>query len=380
MKIKYDAVSHVGAVRANNEDMALVFGAFLRDDAQRSMVPMKQRPRFSALVADGMGGYGGGEIASEMTLRSFDAFITALPAGLDSDAVKSAVKEWFRANNEAVLARAATDPELARMGTTLTGIFTYGQYEFMINTGDSRVYRRRYDTLRQLSVDHSERERLSDPAVASNLIYNAIGIPSAFVDVTCLTEELPVIDGDTYLICSDGLCDMIPDERIDEILAAGGNARALVEAAIDAGGRDNCTVVLLHVSMPVEDDVQADEPILEPDKKEKEEEEKPPVAEEPIEERLPEINPGMFRAEAPRRPSMPVEVPVEAAIGFSIDDDIDEHPARPSDVLPPPIPDEIRVEQHPVAESPQSDDSIETRAKTAGKLVREAFSILFRKK
>ena len=117
MKIKYDAVSHVGSVRTNNEDMALVFGAFLRDDAQRSMVPMKQRPRFSALVADGMGGYGGGEIASEMTLRSFDEFLTDLPVGLDADAVKVAVKDWFRSNNAAVMSRAATDPELARMNS-----------------------------------------------------------------------------------------------------------------------------------------------------------------------------------------------------------------------------------------------------------------------
>lgn len=265
MKIRYDVVSDVGRVRANNEDMALVFGAFIRDDAQRSMVPMRSRPRFTALIADGMGGYGGGEIASELTLRSFDRFITALPAGMSARETSQAVKEWFRMNHEDVLARAATSEELRSMGTTLTGFFTYGPLEFMLNAGDSRVYRWRYETLRQLSTDHSERERTGDPTVPPNLIYNAVGVPGAFVDVTNITDEMPMIDGDVYVICSDGLCDMISDDEIAEILARGGGARELVDAALEAGGRDNCTVIVLHVSIPEEEEEQpqpvaADEP------------------------------------------------------------------------------------------------------------------------
>ncbi len=379
MKIKYDAVSHTGSVRTNNEDMALVFGAFLRDDAQRSMVPMRQRPRFSALVADGMGGYGGGEIASEMTLRSFDDFLTSLPAGLDADGVRMAVKDWFRRNNAAVMARAASDPELARMGTTLTGIFTYGPSEFMVNTGDSRVYRRRYDVLRQISTDHSERERLGDMSVASNLIYNAIGIPDAFVDVTCLTDELPMIDGDTYLICSDGLSDMISDDEIEAILASGGNARALVDAAIAAGGRDNCTVVLLQVSIPAEEEAT----VPEPEKK---------IEVEPVEERIPEIDAGALRdvddsgIPLPHvdavPPAPPVQVPVEAAIGFSIDDRGDDEAGKDNDVLPPPVPEELKESRAAAEETltPCADDSIQSRAKTAGNLLKEAFGVMFRKK
>lgn len=248
MKIRYDVISDVGRTRQNNEDMALVFGAFIRDDAQQSMVPMASRPRFTALVADGMGGYGGGEIASEMTLRSFADFLRALPADMDAREVSQAVKEWFRLNNDTIRARAASDPELANMGCTLTGIFTYGDTEFMLNAGDSRVYRLRYDTLRQLSTDHSERNRTGDPTVPSNLIYNAAGVEGGFVDVTNLTEEMPVIDGDVYVICSDGLCDMISDERIEEILRQGGGARELTDAALDAGGLDNCTVIVLRIA------------------------------------------------------------------------------------------------------------------------------------
>lgn len=248
MKIRYDVVSNVGCVRDNNEDMALVFGAFVRDDAQRSMVPMASRPRFSAMLADGMGGYGGGEIASEMVLRSFDRFLTDLPGGLDDFEITGEVKTWFDEANRAVMQAATASPELDHMGTTLTGIFTYGDYDFMVNAGDSRVYRWRYETLRQLTVDHSERQRLGDPTLPSNVIYNAVGIPQAFIDVTCLTADYPVIEGDVYVICSDGLCDMISDEQIESILAAGGDARALVQAALDAGGKDNCTVILLQIN------------------------------------------------------------------------------------------------------------------------------------
>ena len=264
MKIRYEAISDVGCTRSNNEDMALVFGAFIRDDSQSSMVPMKSRPRFTAIVADGMGGYGGGEIASEMTLRSFNAFLASMPAGADRREVAQAVRDWFKANSEAVIARASTDPELNQMGCTLTGIFTYGNDDFMVNAGDSRVYRWRYETLRQLTADHSERERTGDPTVPSNLIYNAVGVPGAFVDVTCLSSDMPMIDGDKYIICSDGLCDMVSDDDIAAILARGGGARDLVDAALAAGGLDNCTVIELNVSIPEEEEMQAQaEPVQE---------------------------------------------------------------------------------------------------------------------
>lgn len=247
MKIKYDVISNVGRVRTNNEDMALVVGSFIRDDEQSSMVPMDSRPRFTALIADGMGGYGGGEIASEMTLRSFDDFLLKLPEGLSEDNVIDEVELWFKHNNSEVIAKAATDPELTNMGTTLTGIFTYGPYDFLINVGDSRVYRWRYEALRQITIDHSERQRTGNPNVPSNLIYNAVGLEDAFVDVICMNDEFPMIGGDTYIICSDGLCDMISDEEIEGILSKGMGTAQLVDAALEAGGKDNCTVITLKI-------------------------------------------------------------------------------------------------------------------------------------
>lgn len=251
MKIRYEIVSDVGRERSNNEDMALVFGAFVRDGYDASMVKMDSKPRFTALVADGMGGYGGGEIASELTLKSFDQFIVNLAPDLSDADVRVAVNNWLDAH-KCLMAAEQLKPGLEQMGTTLTGIFTYGDRQYMINAGDSRVYRWRNNTLRQLSVDHSERERRGDSSIPSNLIYNAIGVPGAFINITLLNDRFPMVDDDMYLICSDGLNDMISDDKISEILEQGGGARQLVDAALDAGGRDNCTVILMRVSISVE--------------------------------------------------------------------------------------------------------------------------------
>lgn len=358
MKIRYDVVSDVGRVRTNNEDMALVFGAFLRDNAQRSMVPMARRPRFTALVADGMGGYGGGEIASEMTLRSFDEFIRSLPADMSPRELMQTVKDWFRINQEAVLARAASDPELAQMGTTLTGIFSYGADEYMLNAGDSRVYRWRYDTLRQLTRDHSERERTGDPDTPSNLIYNAVGVPGAFVDVTCLSAEMPVIDGDVYVICSDGLCDMISDDEISAILARGGSARNLVDAALAAGGADNCTVIVLTVSRPDDEE----EPV---------QTEIPDSTEEPESAQEPESTQERESPQSSQIPQSSQEPQSPQSEGFAIDE------PEPGPVPPPyhpPVNDgEQEISMEEAMKLPQGEPTPEEKRGMALRRLRDIF-------
>ena len=251
MKIRYDVVSDVGCVRSNNEDMALVFGSMIRDTSESSMVNVTPQVRFSAIVADGMGGYEGGEVASEFTLHSFDEMIERLPASLDETDLRIALNQWLEQHQLAMLVR-QRETGLSQMGTTLTGIVTYEDIQLLINAGDSRVYRYRYGNLRQLSEDHSERNRLNDPSIPSNLIYNAIGIPDAFLAITNMTETFPICDGDVYLICSDGLNDMIEDDVIQQILDKKGTAQDLVNAAKAAGGRDNCTVILLYVSIDTE--------------------------------------------------------------------------------------------------------------------------------
>lgn len=244
ISISYNAVSNVGRVRSNNEDMALVLGTCVRDDSHRGRLKL-DKGRFSAIVADGMGGYGGGEIASEIAIKSFDQFITNLPNGLNPLEVSKKISEWFEGAQNLIISR-QSEPGLENMGCTFTGIFSYEGLFFMLNAGDSRVYRLRGEILRQLTVDHSERVRLNNPNVPSNLIYNALGVPEAFIDKTLLNDEFPLQDGDMFIICSDGLNDMISDPEIEAIANEYGidATQPLVDAALRAGGRDNCTVVL----------------------------------------------------------------------------------------------------------------------------------------
>lgn len=240
MIIRIDAVSDVGLVRSNNEDMALVQGGQLRDEKVMLVCELPEQGCFSAIVADGIGGYDKGEVASEMATNSFDHFLNKLPEGKEANDIILALKQWCQQTNADILAAAAG----SGMGCTLTGIFTYWGMAFLVNIGDSRTYRYRNEYLKQMTNDHSERNRTDDDSVPSNLIYNALGVPEAFIDV----QQTKLIEGDIFLICSDGLTDMITDEEIECILARGGGAEDLVQAAKNAGGLDNITVIVLNVS------------------------------------------------------------------------------------------------------------------------------------
>lgn len=242
--LKYNVASDMGLVRGNNEDMALADGRLIRDDIAEGELHTDEHTHAVFAVADGMGGYEGGEVASELALRSLSTFVRDMPAGLDDDALTVALKNCASGINELVLKTSAGVPRLAEMGTTLVAIFIYeGRLVFM-NIGDSRLYRMRGGVLKQLSTDHSERERTGDPSVPSNLIYNYLGNDGCFfADISMPGGQ--VYEGDIFLLCSDGLSDMIDDDTIAETLPSG--AEALVHAAKQAGGIDNITVLTVAV-------------------------------------------------------------------------------------------------------------------------------------
>lgn len=240
MRIRCDVVCETGKVRDNNEDMALVFGEQVRDSALSFTCDVEDTTRFVAAVADGMGGHADGEVASAMATGSFNDFLAALPDGLDAEEVVKAVKQWGVDVSEWM----RTAAQGSGMGCTFCGMFTYGGNVYVLNAGDSRLYRLRYGLFKQLTIDHSERVRQNDPAIPSNLIYNALGLDNVFVDVT----PTRMVNGDKYLICSDGLTDMVEGAEIGrQIRVEDCSARRLVEAALAAGGADNVTVVLLEV-------------------------------------------------------------------------------------------------------------------------------------
>jgi serine/threonine protein phosphatase PrpC len=221
----------VGRVRPSNEDAFLV-----ADDAHL------------VAVADGMGGHQAGEVASA----------TAITALLDGVHRGATIGDAISGANDAVLARAAEDPSLRGMGTTMTAAVLHGATLVIGHVGDSRAYLLRDGVLVQLTTDHSviaelvaageltEAEAEIDPRRA--MITRALGIdPSVEVDVF----DVGLVPGDRLLLCSDGLTTMVRDEVIARILVEEHDreraADTLVAAANDAGGADNITVVVVDV-------------------------------------------------------------------------------------------------------------------------------------
>jgi serine/threonine protein phosphatase PrpC len=234
----WGAATDAGRVRQGNEDSyvaeAMVFG-----------------------VADGMGGHQAGEVASAIaagTLRD------RLAAGATS--VDVAVATVVEAN-AAIFQGAHSNVEQRGMGTTLTALCVLTTPDVaprfaLVNVGDSRTYVWRNGRLRRVSIDHSyvqelvstghitEAEARNHPR--RNIVTRALGIePNVRVD----TWVLPLVRGDRYVLCSDGLVDEVEDNQISAILATNAHpqaaADALVEAANHNGGRDNTTVIVVDV-------------------------------------------------------------------------------------------------------------------------------------
>jgi len=205
------------------------------------------------VVADGMGGHQGGEVAANLAVRT----ISSEHHG-DAPSLLDAVVAANRVVHDASITR----PDLHGMGTTLTAISVIGDQSHphfgLVNVGDSRIYRQRNGTLTQLTLDHSyvaelmRRGEITWAEAAQhpyrNMLTRAVGVhDSVEVDEWQLDPEA----GDRYLLCSDGLTNEVSDEEIGAILnrnpEAGAAARALVRLANLNGGRDNITVLVIDV-------------------------------------------------------------------------------------------------------------------------------------
>ena len=210
-------------------------------------------------VADGMGGHLGGERASRMAVEVLEAEMRArLPSASAEGEVAKALGEATRLASQAIYEMAQKSPDHAGMGTTLTGLCFHGQYLTVCHVGDSRAYLHRDGQTRQLTEDHSwiqeqVRAGLLAPgdAMASrfrNIITRSVGFEPV-VAPDLLT--LPVLAGDVYLICSDGLSNYLSPEEIGQVLSdqAGSEAgRALIAIANERGGDDNITSVVVQVA------------------------------------------------------------------------------------------------------------------------------------
>jgi protein phosphatase len=245
-KIVLTAASRVGKVRSNNEDMILAYDKYIRSDIYQTMLAPDNLDRFVVAVADGMGGHNAGEVASEMVMQNLKFYFNDLPKGMTSGELEEAMNDWLQSIHQTVNARGRINKSQVDMGTTLVALLYYGNRYFWLNCGDSRLYRLRDANLEQLTTDHSLINENGEKK-HSNIITNCIGAgcEDTFIDMIEFTDEFQV--GDTYVLCSDGLNDMVPDEIIREMLLNGATANTLCEEAISAGGFDNVSVCVLRV-------------------------------------------------------------------------------------------------------------------------------------
>ena len=240
-----------GMVRSHNEDS-------IASDAPSGLV----------VLADGMGGYNAGEVASGIattviTTELKKLFAKIRPFDIDPETnapvASRMVREQVKKANTSIFQAAQSQPQYAGMGTTLVVGLFYDNKILVAHLGDSRLYRLRGDDFRQITRDHSLLQEQIDAGLITpeqaafssnkNLVTRAVGVEDTVLLETHLHEVQP---GDVILMCSDGLSDMLDDTGIAQVLqmhetlAAAG--KALVEAANDAGGKDNISLILVRAA------------------------------------------------------------------------------------------------------------------------------------
>jgi serine/threonine protein phosphatase PrpC len=233
---------------------------------------IESRPDIGLYVlADGMGGYNAGEVASGMATsliadglqETWNPRDVTRVARDDAKAMSERlIRDQITRANSAIFTTSQNNPECAGMGTTLVVTLFYDNFLTVAHIGDSRLYRLRGDTMEQVTRDHSLLQEQLDSGLITpeeaklsqnkNLVTRALGIDPSVEPELHVYETQP---DDTYLLCSDGLSDMVEDEEIRLTLITlktnpNLTVQQLVQAANDNGGRDNISAMLIRVAEP----------------------------------------------------------------------------------------------------------------------------------
>lgn len=244
-ELRTESLSDVGIKRDNNEDAVATIAA-----------------KGIAILADGMGGYKAGEVASAIAVATV---LEKLEAAVDTHALATPAKaetviaDAIHTANTAIYSAAQSNEKYQNMGTTLVVLLLLGDTIHYAHVGDSRLYRLRDNTIEQITQDHSlineliEKGFYTEEEAANagnkNVITRAMGIGA---DVRPDLDTTEAIDGDIYLLCSDGLTDLVNDETIAEILSKHRDTphnacTALVDLANNNGGKDNVSVIVATI-------------------------------------------------------------------------------------------------------------------------------------
>ncbi len=231
------AVSHVGKVRSNNQDSGYIGNHLF-------------------VVADGMGGHAGGDVASAIALQRI---LKADTEYATVEEAQSALQSAIAAANGELAETVFEHPELTGMGTTVDAISIVGDQIVIAHIGDSRIYLYRDGELSQITTDHTFVQRLVDSGRITPEEARVHPRRSVLMRVLGDVDSAPEVDtfamttkpGDRWLLCSDGLSDFVEDEDIEKILAERVSAKAtgdrLVKLTLDHGAPDNVTAVILDI-------------------------------------------------------------------------------------------------------------------------------------
>jgi protein phosphatase len=276
VKVDFGAVTHAGKVRKNNEDHYLVGRLGRSLEPLMTNMPAGYLPErlaeygYGMLVADGMGGAAAGEVASRMAINLLVKLIIDTAKWgrrideQEAEALMDRIEGYYMAIHSELIRQGEIDPSIAGMGTTLTVAYSFCSDLFVAHVGDSRAYLFRDGQLRQLTHDHTVAQRLADTGeipqedVAKHklrhLLTNVLGGHKGPV-VTEL-EQFQLADRDRLLLCSDGLTDMVDDATIGTVLRQieppQEASKKLLDLALEAGGKDNITIVLARYEFPQE--------------------------------------------------------------------------------------------------------------------------------
>lgn len=266
-KISVDvaATSHPGMIRSNNEDMAYANGVFFNnvDKLQFNIDEIQSGRLLIYSVCDGMGGENAGEMASYeavMLLNEFHKKLNGIKIK-NIFQLMEYLKEYIRNTNNRIY-RLWADSKEGRMGATFAGLAFYCKNAVALNLGDSRVYMLREGKLTKLTRDHTEAERLAsmkiirsdeiDTHKGSHVLTRHFGTTPEEGDMEAdFSNIIRVKKWDTFLLCSDGLTDMVKEQRIRQLLEQKNKAveiiKSLLEEALRNGGKDNVTAVVVRV-------------------------------------------------------------------------------------------------------------------------------------
>jgi serine/threonine protein phosphatase PrpC len=222
------------------------------------------------VLADGMGGYNAGEVASGIAVKTVTELVSQackrekqrgeIESGTGYMRQTIALRDAIHRANKVINQTAQSQPQCEGMGTTLVASLFYNNRVSIAHVGDSRMYRLRGNRFEQVTMDHSLLQELVDRGFYSqeeaqrstnrNYVTRALGVES---NVEVEIQELEVQKGDYYLMCSDGLPDMVEDEDIHLTISTFNNdvrtiGEQLIKLTNDNGGRDNVSVILVRVA------------------------------------------------------------------------------------------------------------------------------------